>query len=354
MSVSPEGSPEPSKASGRFITSEVSPEERRATRRAALSLGGGARCMAGGVWSPESADGTPPRNRALSGESGEGSAEKGGVQGGSGTIAHLALCAAPLFAGPISTSPEKGSKRPKAPDDAEGQSTPTAGSPPGSVPLEASPPGGGSGGRAPPAPSGSASRGRPGRAAGGASMRDRRAASADRPRGTDRSFMTDSLWAREEEQGSLSRTLEAVRQDLERVGESIWADRSADQAGGGGAGVCMGATLPPSVAAKTGVLYKKREVLPGWRPRTFMLDATQRLLRYYLPNSARPRGSIPLEGCSVVAAPTGGDGKRGKACCGRGSPFFIPGVLGRRASHLSSCSRFLGGRRGGVLLSTPQ
>ena len=32
-------------------------------------------------------------------------------------------------------------------------------------------------------------------------------------------------------------------------------------------------------AGKSGVLYKKREVFPGWRPRTFILDRRMRLLR---------------------------------------------------------------------------
>ncbi|CAN0570740.1 unnamed protein product, partial [Ectocarpus sp. 12 AP-2014] len=53
------------------------------------------------------------------------------------------------------------------------------------------------------------------------------------------------------------------------------------------------------LALKTGVLYKKREVFPGWRPRTFILDHPNRLLRYYLPSSAKPRGNIPLEGGRV-------------------------------------------------------
>lgn len=61
--------------------------------------------------------------------------------------------------------------------------------------------------------------------------------------------------------------------------------------------------------SKAGVLYKKREFFPGWRPRTFLLDRQQRLLRYYLPNSARPRGSISLNGCSVeLATPASSSG----------------------------------------------
>eukprot|EP00904_Undaria_pinnatifida_P011667 jgi/Undpi1/7630/HiC_scaffold_23.g10103.m1 len=73
------------------------------------------------------------------------------------------------------------------------------------------------------------------------------------------------------------------------------------------------AAAAAAAPAKAGVLYKKREVFPGWRPRTFMLDRGKRLLRYYLPSSARPRGNIPLEGCAVdlvaSAGQKGGEGE---------------------------------------------
>ena len=73
---------------------------------------------------------------------------------------------------------------------------------------------------------------------------------------------------------------------------------------------------------KTGILYKKREVLPGWRPRTFIVDKRQRLLRYYLPSSAKPRGSIPLEGCSVGLTVASTDGRGGK-CSVSPSDFSV-------------------------------
>lgn len=93
-----------------------------------------------------------------------------------------------------------------------------------------------------------------------------------------------------------------------RTGDAGEFSSSAPAVGGADA---VGVTEGPP---KQGVLFKKRDIFPGWRPRTFVLDRSQWLLRYYLPSSARPRGNIPMEGCSVEVAASAIDGNGGELC----------------------------------------
>lgn len=313
-SFDPRLSPFSREATGGDFLGEASPEERRSA-----AVGEAHKTPPPAkTYVPPDKTTTPPGLKERSKSWSPGSHGRGG----GGTIGKLALCAAPLFAGQISNSPEKYEKVSVSPDTPSSTgggvywrpvNQAAAFDTPG--PSETSGGEGSDGGEAAATDDDTLAGGGRGR-----SLRDRHAPGADGNQGSGGGQDVGSCDGEVKHEGR-----GATRSS------TTWGVGQAGTGSGSASGDTVGAVagpgsnLPPSSLRlpKSGILYKKSEDLPGWRPRMFVIDEKQKLLRYYLASSASPRGSIPLEGCHVSAGTSAAEDDGGEL--GR---FDTIGVMG--------------------------